>query len=269
MIFSPTGGTEKVIKLLEKDFLTEKSIDLTKMNANDSDLDLKKDDLCLIGVPSYGGRVPQAALERLRQIKGNGALAIIVVVYGNRAYDDTILELKNELTDCHFQVVSAVAAIAEHSIMHQFGKGRPDAADELELHKIAQDIKVVLSNRIGNEELQVPGNKPYREYGGVPFKPQANKTCNKCGKCSAHCPVGAISKENPSVTDKNKCISCMRCVSICPQNARSIHKVLLFAASEKMKKECSGRKQIEAFLIPIESSLEKAEKSDGMTEKKS
>lgn len=248
MVFSPTGGTEKVMELLGEDFSTEKRIDLTKSNLDYTNLDLKTDDLCLIGVPSYGGRVPQTALERLRPIKGNGAIAVIVVVYGNRAYDDTILELKNELTDCGFQVVGAIAAIAEHSIMHQFGAGRPDAQDAQELHKIAQDIKDVLHNRTGNKELQVPGKKPYCEYGGVPFKPQANKKCNRCGKCSAQCPVGAIPKDNPAVTDENKCISCMRCVSICPQDARGFHKVILFAASQKMKKACGGRKNIELFL---------------------
>ncbi|MEG0687288.1 MAG: 4Fe-4S binding protein [Hungatella sp.] len=248
MIFSPTGGTEKVMKLLEKDFQTEKRIDLTKNNENYHNLLLKKEDLCLIGVPSYGGRVPQAALERLRQINGNGAIAIIVVVYGNRAYDDTLLELKNELTDCNFQVVSAIAAVAEHSIMHQFGAGRPDAKDEQDLHEFAQDIKVALRKRTGNEALQVPGKQPYREYGGVPFKPQANEKCRSCGQCSAQCPVGAISKDHPTLTDQSKCISCMRCISICPQNARGLHKAMLFVASQKMKKACSERKNNELFV---------------------
>lgn len=248
IVFSPTGGTEKVMSLLEKDFSAETRIDLTKSNCSGCDVDLKADDLCLIGVPSYGGRVPQIALERLRQMKGNGACGIMVIVYGNRAYDDTILELKNELTEDGFRVVSAIAAIAEHSIMHQFAAGRPDAEDEQELHKIAQDIKDALERGVSTKELQVPGNQPYRKYGGVPFKPQANQKCNQCGLCSVQCPVGAIPKDNPTVTDQSNCISCMRCVSICPQNARELNHVILFVASQKMKKACDGRKKIEWFL---------------------
>ena len=48
--------------------------------------------------------------------------------------------------------------------------------------------------------------------------------------------------------DTEKCISCMRCVAICPKKARKLNKVLLFAASQKMKKACGGRKKNELFL---------------------
>lgn len=59
--------------------------------------------------------------------------------------------------------------------------------------------------------------------------------------------VGAIARLNPSETDKETCISCMRCISVCPQKARGVNNIMLKAAAAKMKKTCSGRKENEIF----------------------
>ncbi len=65
-------------------------------------------------------------MDRINKIKGNGAKAVAVVVYGNRDYDDTLLELKNVLEENGFVVGAMVAAIAEHSIARNLAAGRPD-----------------------------------------------------------------------------------------------------------------------------------------------
>lgn len=96
-------------------------------------------------------------------------------------------------------------------------------------------------------ELRLPGNRPYREYGGVPMKPQSGRSCIKCGLCAKECPVGAIPYDRPNKTDTDTCISCMRCISVCPQKARSVSKILLGAGSMKLKKACSERKKNELF----------------------
>lgn len=93
-----------------------------------------------------------------------------------------------------------------------------------------------------------PGSRPYREYGGVPFKPVANRKCGSCGLCAKECPAGAIVLDNPKVTDKEKCISCMHCVAICPKNARSCSKLVGFIAGRKMKPICSGRKENRLYM---------------------
>ena len=62
---------------------------------------------------------------------------------------------------------AAVSAVAEHSIMHQFARKRPDAKDKKELKEFAQ--KIIHKIKSGDEkEISVPGNKPYRKYNGVP-----------------------------------------------------------------------------------------------------
>ena len=69
----------------------------------------------MAAVPSYGGRVPEIAVSRLKQMKGNGARAVLLVVYGNREYEDTLLELSDVMEAAGFSPVAAVAAVAEHS----------------------------------------------------------------------------------------------------------------------------------------------------------
>ena len=46
-------------------------------------------------MPAFGGAAPQLALDRLSRIRGNGALCVIAAVYGNRAYEDTLVLLED------------------------------------------------------------------------------------------------------------------------------------------------------------------------------
>lgn len=249
LVFSPTGGTRKVADIFTGSFCDRSTyIDLTGHDEDFSKHTFQQEDICIVSVPSYGGRVPAIAVSRLRQLRGNGARAVLIVVYGNRAYDDTFAELQDTLIDSGFVCIAAVAAIAEHSIMRQFAAGRPDAQDEKELGDFAAAIRGKIEAGVVSACLNLPGNRPYREYGGVPMKPQAGKACNGCGICAGECPVSAISASRPARTDTERCISCMRCIAVCPQKARSVNKALLTAGSMKLKKACSGYKHNELFL---------------------
>lgn len=248
--FSPTGGTKKVIDVISKPWNCEKiELDLTNKKTNFANIKLQKEDICMVAVPSFGGRVPEVVISKLKKITGAQARAILITVYGNRAYDDTLLELKNTLQELNFRCTAAIAAIAEHSIMHEFGTGRPDEKDTKELLEYAVKIKESMEKQTSEQiQVEVPGNNTYREYTGVPLKPKANKTCSKCGLCAIECPVDAIPKDTPSLTDKNKCISCMRCMKVCPKHARELNKMMVMVAAKKMKKVCISRKSNELFL---------------------
>ena len=248
IVFSPTGGTKKVADCLtgalEGDVTT---VDLTDSKQDLNTVSLTKEDAAVISVPSYGGRVPAVAAERLGVVHGNGARAILVCVYGNRAYEDTLVELEDAAKQAGFQVIAAVAAIAEHSIARQFAAGRPDAQDIAQLSAFAKQIQHKLSEA-DTSEPAIPGNRPYKKAGGVSMVPKATKECTNCGACAAACPVQAIDKENPKKVDEKACISCMRCIAVCPHGARKVNPVMLSAASLMLKKVCSERKECELFL---------------------
>ena len=85
--FSPTGGTKKVGEILVSQMDGDKAfVDLTDSRKDFSEVEIRPEDVAVILAPSYGGRVPRPETERIKALKGNGARAVLVCVYGNRAY---------------------------------------------------------------------------------------------------------------------------------------------------------------------------------------
>lgn len=246
IIFSPTGGTKKVADVLATKMAhSYEEIDLSLRNMDEKKVDIPADEVCIIAVPSFGGRVPGVAVKRLENIRGNGAKAVIVSVMGNRAFDDTLLELKDTAEKCGFSVVAAVSAIAEHSIARVYGAGRPDEKDIEELEEFASQI----TERIKSATVltEVSGNRPYKAYNGVPAKPETTDDCKGCGFCASKCPVGAIPENDPKSTDVAACISCMRCIAACPNSARKINDGILATVTGMLEPVCSQRKNNELF----------------------
>lgn len=246
--FSPTGTTVKVARAIAQGSgCPVREIDLSSREPLGA---VAPDEVLLAAVPSFGGRVPAIALERLATLKGSGQKAVAVVVYGNRAYDDTLLELKDALEAGGFQVAAAGAFIAEHSIARSIASGRPDAADLETAARFGGDIAGRLAKGTVSA-IQVPGNPAYKEKksgGGSPNHPAGNENCVGCGACAKSCPLGAIDPAKPRETDGGKCINCMRCVAICPQHARSLPAPMLAAVEGMLKEKASAPKQPELFL---------------------
>lgn len=268
--FSPTGGTKKVSSILtnalEEAFSTEAiegdaegavsdkayQIELVHLDLIDDAQDLgavrlQDKDVAVISVPCYGGRVPAVAIERLSKLNGAGGRAVLICVYGNRAYDDALLELKDVVDQIGFRVIAAVAGVAEHSIARQFATGRPDGQDAAKLSDFANQIFHKLSVADVSEPT-VPGNRPYKKAGRVGIVPKPTKDCNQCGQCARECPMQAIDNDDSGNVDKQACISCMRCISVCPRSARKASPVMCFVTGQMLKKECSKRKEPELYL---------------------
>lgn len=242
IIFSPTGGTERAADALTKNWQEPEVIDLSN---NSFITSLEADSLALIAMPSFGGLAPQLALDHLAKINANNAKCAIVAVYGNRAYDDTLIQMKDYAENAGFQVIAAVSAVAEHSIIHAYAADRPDAKDCDQLCGFGAQI--LEKAKAASGSISVPGNKPYKKAGSA-MVPKASASCTACGLCAKRCPANAIDPANPRVTDKTKCIGCMRCVSICPAKARSVNPLMTKIAALAIKKACSEVKQNELFI---------------------
>ena len=93
--FSPTGTTRRVLEAIARGVggREVQRIDLTLPGAKAPALSPTAGTLVLLGAPVYAGRVPETAVARLQRLHGEGAAAVLVVVYGNRAFEDALLEL--------------------------------------------------------------------------------------------------------------------------------------------------------------------------------
>ncbi|HJB27915.1 MAG TPA: 4Fe-4S binding protein [Candidatus Blautia faecavium] len=245
MIFSPTGGTEKVAAALTATWgIASLVVDLTNAKTDFSNIVFQPEDVTVIAVPSYGGRVPKLAAERIQKVHGNGSKAVLVCVYGNREYEDTLAELEDLAKEAGFQVTAAVAGIAEHSIVRRFAAGRPDAEDQRILAGFGQTIQERLKR--GEKSGIIPGSRPYKQTGSGMI-PQTGTACVQCGLCAAQCPAGAIDSTDAGKINAEKCISCMRCVKICPQQAKALDPAGLTKVAAMLEKVCSDRKTCELY----------------------
>lgn len=248
IVFSPTGGTLKAAEAVTGQWSENvDTIDLTDPNKDFSEYSLEKDDIVLIAVPAYGGRVPAVAAERIKKLNGGGAKCTLLCVYGNRAYEDTLVEMEDIAKVCGFSVKAAIAAIAEHSIVRKYAAGRPDTNDVKKLKEFAETALKKVCEENSYTDLKLVGNRPYKKSSGGGLTPKVGENCVKCGLCAKECPVQAISVENVAISDTEKCISCMRCVTVCPHSARNVNKAMLTAVSLMLKGACSERKECEIF----------------------
>ncbi len=243
--FSPTGGTQKVADAVTKGLPQSAiKIDLTDAKGNFDSISLTKEDVALIAVPSYSGRVPETAAARIARLQGHSASAILICVYGNRAYEDTLVELQDIVHQAGFKVM---AAVAEHSIARRYAAGRPDEEDRTQLAAFASQIAQKIAS--GDTcEPKIPGHRPYRKAGATGIVPKPTKACINCGVCARKCPVGAINPADSRKVDKKACISCMRCVAVCPHSARKVNGLMLCLVNAILKKDCSQRKVNELYL---------------------
>ncbi|MBQ8424369.1 MAG: 4Fe-4S binding protein [Coprobacter sp.] len=246
IFFSATGTTEKVATAIAQGtgINTIETCDLIKKPQVEKQI--PADELTIIAMPVYAGRIPAPAAQALQNFNGNHSPAIIVCVYGNREFDDALVEMQDIAEKQGFEIVSAAAFIARHSIFPTVATQRPDADDIAIAHNFGKESLARLHD---TDILHLPpiapqGNRPYRTPGNVPLKPRASRRCNMCGACALQCPTQAIDSENPRHTDSARCISCAHCIAICPRGARRFGGLIYRIASQKFTKAyASPRKE--------------------------
>lgn len=245
IVFSPTGGTEKVGKMLLSSFDLGDIIDIGDKNF--TSYSCKEDEVYIVAIPAFSGRIPEVCKESLSKIKANSAKAVALIAYGNRGIDDSLLELGDLLDEIGFILTAGVIASTEHSIFRDFGTGRPDQQDEKELSEFSDKIKEkILSEKISRVKL--PGDRPYRDLIVSTITPLVDNSCILCGICADECPVGAIPKDRANTTEEDVCIACMRCIKVCPENSRKLHEKVLEIGNIHMKEKLETRKKNKLYI---------------------
>lgn len=245
LYFSATYTTKRVVEAVAANLSNEvTTYDLTN-DASTEEVAIPADEFVVVGVPVYAGRVPAMAVERLRRFRGDNTPAVVVAVYGNRHYDDAVLELHDIMTECGFRTVAAGAFIAQHSIFPKVGAARPDAEDMADIKTFAAKSAELVANGFG--EIALPGNRPYKVPGGIPIWPTASKKCSACGVCARLCPAGAINPSAPKGVDKTKCIKCGRCIVVCPTKARRFYGIKYSLAAARFNSAFATRRANETW----------------------
>lgn len=237
LFFSPTYTTKKCVVAIAKGVAEGLAAEYRECNITTPLMrrqtpEYGPGDLVVFGVPVYIGRVPNLFRDYFASIKGNGAIGVPVVVYGNRAYDDALIELRDIMQGNGFQCIAAGAFIGEHSFSYTLGGGRPDAADLQKATAFGEEIaRRLLAGAEPPHQLQVPGNPyPYTFFDARSgkgksidlrkVKPETDpEKCTNCGYCAMLCPMGAIDPDNCSEIP-GKCIRCCACVKLCRPKAK-------------------------------------------------
>ncbi len=239
--FSPTGTTRKIVRAISEGCgLPVDEFDFTRLATAPKTPVFTQNDLTIIGLPVYMGRIPSPALPYLHSLKAEGSPCVATGVYGNRAFDDCLVELEDIARERGFLPVAAGAFLGEHSITNALATGRPDA-DDLAL---AKDFGARIAKKLAAAEAAnaavpalppgaIPGNRPYRLYnagkGGKDGKPPpteklangptVDETCTNCKACVTACPIDNINPKDVHDIDPYECIRCHACVRICPVGA--------------------------------------------------
>lgn len=264
MYFSATDTTKKVVSYLSDrmadnmvDKVIVKYIDFTLPSVRKEPISFYSDDIVIIGVPVYAGRVPNVLLKYLNSVTGNDALAVPVVVYGNRNYDDALIELNDILESNGFYTIAAGAFIGEHSFSYTLAKNRPDEKDIAIVNEFADRIASKLVNGISREKLVVPGHRPYKPYyipkdgdgQAVDIRkvtPKTNSNCIGCKLCADVCPMGSIDIDDVSQL-KGICIKCCACIKKCPVQAKYFDDMDYIIHKKELEIDFAARRNPEIF----------------------
>jgi len=265
--FSATGTTKKIVTEIAEDIAEKhgaefQDLDFTLPAARTEHLCFAPDDLVIFGTPVIAGRVPNVLLKYLETIEGSGASAVPVVLYGNRDYDDALIELRDILEKGGLHTIAAGAFIGEHSFSTILAEGRPDDTDIAIAKDFAGKVAgkiALITDSVSLAPIFVKGvPQPYRGYyqprdrkGNAvdirKVKPLTAENCDNCMICADVCPMGSISRDNVSEFI-GICIKCGACIKKCPKGAKYYDDTAYLYHQHELEEGLKRRAEPELFL---------------------
>lgn len=249
--FSPCRTTLATLRAIAAGFggsATEH--DLTLPGARAGLRHFGPEDLVCIGFPVYGGRLPHNADQIFAALQGESTPAVLVAVYGNRDFEDALLEMQREAAAKGFVAIAAAAPVAEHCIATEVAAGRPDARDAAILARFGEKVAAYAASLPSPvaAAFTAPGEFPYRkEIIRAKAAPTAAAGCIRCGTCVKVCPTGAITPDAPESADDAACIICMACIKACPETVRKPTHATYEKSREWLRATCMERKEPRFF----------------------
>lgn len=259
--FSATDTTRKIVRqvgtvLSQRLSAAVQEDDFTLPAARERDITCSADELAVVGVPVYAGRIPNKLLPYVAErIHGSSTPAVPVVLFGNRAYDDALIELRDVLEQNGFRSIAGAAFVGEHSFSNTLAAGRPDAEDLHVAEGFAEQIadRVEGMDALPEQPVQVKGNIPLRPYytpknarAYLKVKPVVSDACVACGTCAALCPVGCIDAQDVR-RYTGPCIKCGACIKKCPQHARYFDDEVYLYHKNELEKNFMRRAAVDLF----------------------
>ena len=254
--FSPTGTSLAVVEAVGRGIGHDAAelVDITRPQGRERRLETGADELLVVAVPVHVGRVPELACRWLETLEADGTPAVCLVVYGNREFDDALLELTDLVTERGGRPVAAAAFIGEHSFSSAdtpVAVARPDPADLSQAELFGRAVREKLRSLPSAGQapgVDVPGHRPYRERLprlSVDFV-AVGDACVQCGSCAEICPAGAIHPEDSSSVQQDGCIYCCACIKSCPQSARTMQ--ALKDVARRLSEQYRARKEPQLFV---------------------
>lgn len=259
--FSPTGTTQKVVEGIAAGIAAQDvaHINLTDPQGSQQAIGDCADELVILGAPVYGGRLPVEAIKRFRALKADNTPAVVIVVYGNRDYEDSLLELKDLAIELGFNPVAGGAFIGEHSFATEqlpIANGRPDSLDIEKAKMFGAQIRDKVAGLAPSTDasgVTIPGRFPYE--GGARAMTVAPVTvedaCTGCGTCATVCPTAAISVNGSAITEIEQCIRCCACIKACPEGIRFWQDSMMKTIARWLHENCSSRKEPQVFGVDV------------------
>lgn len=254
--FSPTRTTRRILDAIAEGIEADsvEIMDVTRSDKVPGCYGCSDDDLVIIGAPVYSGRIPVAAVERFSALKAAGTAVVPVVVYGNRAYEDALLELADLTDAAGFKAIAAAAFIGEHSFSNEktpIAVSRPDAVDLQKAREFGRRLSEIYTSGDFNksQSIEIPGNNPYKARSPkASASPISDDNCELCGSCERVCPTDAITVGSLVETDPEKCIFCCACVKVCAFDARQMTIPKILEVSKWLADNFSERREPEIFV---------------------